>query len=253
VKRFNYTGRKKIYRHDVKVRLQTDTHETPRVDLTADLKNYDFPVTASVFLESQQWKTRFMRIPLGRLSENIRKNGIELDEFDDGDGLTFKVKVVDEDEGLLLGIAEGIKPYNKDDQLDDNQKSILPVSSTDLSQYGVLWRIQYEDEEAVLQVETELGSRDQVVRSLTFRGFILPAAMQQILSRIVADEWDTELLDPQELSTRWLLFAQQLGAGLPDKEADDHEEWITEAVRILSNKIGVRDTIIEDFDSGAWK
>jgi len=252
VKRFNYTGRRKILREDVKIRLQGAFNERPVVDVAISLSDYEFPKEGSVFLEPQ-CKTRFMRIGLGEVVDSVSRNNIALSEFDDAEDLDFRIKVVDASQGLLLGIAENIKPYNNDDQLDKNQQSILPVISTDLSYSGVLWRIAYGDQKAVLEVERELGSRDQVVRSLMFRAFILPAAMRQILVKVVSEGWDKELSDPQELNTRWLLFAKQIGAGLPDEHAEDKEEWIDNAVRILSNNIGVRLQVIEDFAAGAWK
>lgn len=252
MKRFNYTGRKKIFREDVKIRLHADFRDKPIVDVVVDLSDYGFPMSSNVYLEPQR-KTRFMRIGLGEVAYSLRRNSIELTEFDDADGLNFRVKIVDEDHGLLLGIAEGIKPYNKDDELDQNQQSILPVSSADLSSWGVLWRIGWGDQKAVLEIERKLGSRDQVVRSLMFRGFILPAAMRQILVKIVTEDWDSELSDPQELSTRWLLFAKQIGAGLPEPNAEDQEEWIDNAVRLLTNMVGVRQQVIDDFAVGAWK
>jgi len=252
MKRFNYTGRKKIFRDDIKVRLQGDFHEKPIVDVAINLADYGFPQYGRVFLEPQR-KTRFMRICLGEVVNSVRHDSIELTEFDDAENLDFRVKVVDEDQGLLLGIAENIKPYNKDDKLDENQQSILPVSSVDLSSYGVLWRISWSDQKAVLEIERELGSRDQVVRSLMFRAFIWPAAMRQILVRVLSDDWDQELSDPQELATRWLLFARQIGAGTPSPNDEGHEDWIDNAVRILTNSIGVRQQVIEDFTAGAWK
>lgn len=254
MKRFNYTGRKKILREDVKIRLRGNFEDKPVVDVAISLSDYEFSCNANVFLEPQR-KTRFMRIDLGELGNSVRQNDIELTEFDDAEGLDFRVKVVDvANGGLLLGIAENIKPYNKDDKLDENEQSILPVSSVDLSVPGVLWRVAYGDQKAVLEIERRLGSREQVARSLVFRAFILPAAMRQILVKILSDdEWDEELRETQELSTRWILFARQMGAGLPDKNADDHEEWIDNAVRILSNRIGVREQAINDFVEGAWK
>jgi len=239
-------------RSDIKIRLRGEFSDKPIVDVAINLKHYDFPQDAIVYIEPQA-KTRFMRIPIGKVSNNVRLSNIELTEFDDADGLDFRVKVVNDHYGLLLGIAENIKPFDKNDELDNNQKSILPVSSVDLSSYGVLWRIRWEDHKTVLEIERSLGSRDQVVRSLTFKAFVFPAAMTQILSRIVYGEWDPELSDPQEPSTQWLSFANDIGAGLPDSKADVHEDWIENAVRILTNRIGVREQVIEDYSKGAWK
>lgn len=252
MKRFNYTGRKKVLKEDVKVRLQGDFHEKPIVDLIIDFSDYDFSPEARVFLEPQ-WKTRFMRIPVGYAKDTVRANRIVLEEFDDAEDLDFRVKVVDEQRGLLLGSAENIKPYNKDNELDRNQQSILPVSSADLSECGSLWRIMYQDQNATLQVERELGNKEQVVRSLLFKGFILPAAMRQILARIISEEWDEALSEPEDLSTRWLLFAKQLGAGLPERNGEDNEYWLESTVRLLTSRIGVRREIIDNFESGVWK
>ncbi len=252
MRRFNYTGRKKIYRDDVKIKLRGDFNEKPIVDVAISLDDYDFPRESIVFLEPQL-KTRFMRIALGQAIGSVRCNGIELTDFDDAEGLNFRIKVTDESQGLLLGLAENIKPYSKDDKLDGNQQSILPVSSVDLSSYGVFWRIRWGDQKAVLEIERELGSREQVVRSLEFRGFILPAAMRQILVKILSDGWDDELSDPQELSTQWLLFTKQIGAGMPESESSEHEDWIDNAVRLLTLRMGVRQQVINEFTRGAWK
>jgi hypothetical protein len=253
MKRFNYTGRKKILRDDVKIRLHGGFNDTPIVDAALDFKDYGFPPECSIFLEPQS-KTRFMRIELGEVANSVRRNGIKLTEFDDAIDIDFRVKVVDPSKGLLLGIAENVRAYSKDDQLNDNQESILPVSSVDLSSHGVLWRVVQDDQRAVLEIERELGSRDQVVRSLTFRAFILPAAMRQILVKLLSDDqaWDSELSDPQELSTRWLLFTRQIGAGVPEKDMDN-VEWIDNAVRILASRIGVRQEAILASVEGAWR
>jgi hypothetical protein len=250
MKRFNYTGRKKILRDDVKIRLHGSFDDKPVVDVSLDLDDYDFPTDGMVYLEPQR-KTRFMRIPLGRSAHNLRENGLTLDEFDDADGLKFRVKVVDDAKGLLLGIAEGLCPYDKDDKQDKNQQSILPVSCTDLSSYGVLWRVDFDDNEATLQVEKELGSKEQLVRSSWFQGFILPSAMHQILSRIMLEgAWDSELTDSDEWATAWLLFAEQLGAGKPPSEDSDTQtkmEWVDMAVGLVVRRINARQKAIEEY------
>lgn len=252
MKRFNYTGRKKILREDISIRLRGEFSEKPIVDVSVELADYNLSSNSTVFLEGQS-KTRFSREVLGKVSSSVRRNAITLEEFDDAEGLSFKVKVTDEHDGLLKAIAENIRPHDKDNKPDQNHKSILPVASADLSSYGVLWRVDYIEQNATLQIEQELGSKDQVVRSLLFRGFILPAAMRQILAKIVSRRWDYELSDPEDLSTRWLLFARQLGAESPDVNTDDHEDWLDETVRLISNRINVRSKVVEEFDSGVWK
>ncbi|MFQ2083974.1 hypothetical protein ACK33N_04935 [Aeromonas veronii] len=253
MKRFNYTGRKKILREDVEIYLKGDFTDKPVINIAINLRDYDFPQEASIFLEPQH-KTRFMRIALGKVRSSVRCNNIELTEFDDAIDLDFRVKVIDASKGVLLGIVENVKAYDKDHKPDVNQESILPVSSTDLSSYGVLWRIAWSDQKAVLEIERELGIRELVVRSLVFKAFIWPEAMRQILIKVLSNnDWDPELSDTQDLSTRWLLFTRQIGAGMPDQNAEDHSDWIDDAVRILANRINVRQEAITATIEGAWK
>ena len=75
MKRFNYTGRKKILKQDIRIRLHGDFNEPPVVDFQVDLEGYDFQLDAEVFLEA--WDvTRFMRFKVGKVSGSIRKNNI---------------------------------------------------------------------------------------------------------------------------------------------------------------------------------
>lgn len=253
MRKFNYTGRKKILREDVKVLFKDEPNEKPVIDVIVNLTGYEFSNNSHVFLEAQQWKTKFKRIPLGLVQDNIRQSNLPLEEFDDAEGLVFRIKVVNEEKGLLLGVADNIKPYKSDDEQDSNHKSILPVSSVDLSKEGVLWRISYFDQQAVLQIEQDLGNKETVVRSLMFKGLILPAAMRQILIKVTSEEWDEELSDPDELSTRWLLFAKQLGVEPPSLDSEDNEEWVDSVVRVLAHKISARSDVIEQFVLGGIK
>jgi len=250
MRRFNFTDRKKILNQDINIRLTSELNQIPVIDIAVDLDNYDFPSSAGVFLEAQ-WKTSLQRVKLGEVHNTVRSFGVLLDTFSDSQHLKFRIKVVNESEGRLLGVANNVKSFNKNNEFGDNQKSILPVVSKDLSATGLLWRINRTDTDAILEVEKELGSREQIVRSLCFRGFILPAAMRQILMDIVKDDWDDELTDPDDLSTRWLLFVREMGGANPEPESTN-EEWLDDTLRLLANRIGVRKDIIKYFDNGGW-
>ena len=263
MKRFNFTGRKKILQSDVNVTLLTPTDAVPRLSVSANLDDYSFSETAEVFLNAQD-KTRFQRFKIGSVKSIENPSEIELSNFDDSEYLGLELKVVEKADGRLVGIANRLPTRSPDEGEQVNRHGILPVVSSDLTQYGVLWRLDISDIDAKLHIEKDLGSRDQVVRSLLFKGFILPAAMRMILDRILRNDWDAELSDPNALSTRWLLFVQQLGCRIPeelnekvgerseilDEEIDD---WLDEAVRLLSKKIAARDKVIQDFESGVWK
>lgn len=104
MKRFNFTGRKKILKDDVKVKLRDDFGHSPVVDVRLDLSEYEFPGQAKVILEAEH-KTRFMRIDLGSVTPVVMLNGIVLDRFDDAENLQFRIKVVDVENGGLLLVS----------------------------------------------------------------------------------------------------------------------------------------------------
>ena len=264
MRRFNYTGRKKILQGDVFIALNSKLTETPELSLSADLKGYDFSDTALVVLEAQD-KTRFARIEFGTALSISAPRLCSLTEFDDAEALNLTLKVIEPNDGQLLGTANRLKFRDAEEGEFVNREGILPVVSTDLSRDGVLWKVDFTPNDARLHIERTLGSREQVVRSQLFKGFILPAAMRIVLERILRSDWDTEFSDPSELSTKWLLFVQQLGWSAPeglkvsdnviDSDFDEQlDDWLDGAVRLLANQIGIRETIVRDFiDGGVWK
>jgi len=252
VRRFNFTGRKKILRSDVDIHLRQNSKGINVFDVSIDLIDYEFPPEAIIYLEPQR-QVRLMRIELGivkdTLNGTLKKFGLELLEFEDIEGLNFRIKVVEKETGLLYGNAEQIKVRNESDKNAPKQRSILPVRSMDLSGTGEFWRIDMDDNEAILEVDISLGSREQVVRHPVFKGLILPSAMRLILTKILNDnDWDAELSDPNDFETMWLTFAKEIGAGQPTiGEQLANQLWLDDAVRIITNRINVRDEVIEFF------
>jgi hypothetical protein len=243
---FNFTGKKKILREDITIRLQNGHQKNLVVDITLDFSDYDFPADdVHVAVEAYYpASATTMRFNLGELKKVVTYHNIALSEFEEIEDVKFRLKVIKEPTGMILGLANGIKVTDASELQNAKQKNILPVRSIDLSDYGVLWRVRIDEQDAVLEVEKELGHREQVVKSLTFKGFILPAAMHQILSKIVSSGWDPELGDPDEMSTKWLIFAKTMGADMPIPDVDN-EEWLDETVKLLTNRIGVRKQLLE--------
>jgi len=100
-----------------------------------------------------------------------------------------------------------------------------------------------------LVVDSALGSKDQVVRSLVFKGLVLPAALQQILSKILTDnDWDEELSDINESSSRWLKFCEIIGKEQPEKGLDDYGDWIDDVIRLVVKKINARANLLDNFE-----
>ncbi len=253
MKRFNYTGRKRIHHSDVELSIDHIPGGKPKFDIKVDLQGYGLPSEAHVHVEAASSQTRWMRFSIGNVAEKIESIGLVLEEFDDADDLKFKLKVVDPDHGMLLALGDRIRPFSKGDEDAPATTSILPVKSCDLSGNSVLWRVSY-DADVTLQVERDLGSKDTVVKSHIFKALILPAALKEILLKMDVDRaWDVELQDFSDWPTRWVMFAKQLGAGLPDNASEaDNSEWMDDVITRFMNRINVRNSFINEFEKKVW-
>lgn len=251
MKRFNYTGRKRILQTDIHISLYHHEGEVPHFSIVVDLAHYELPADALVVVEAYQ-STRWMRFSLGKVGLLNNDARLELTDFDDIDNLRFRVKVIDEESGKLLSLANGVHPITDGEDVNENQTSILPVRSTDLSGYGVCWKLEYNEDVSLL-IEKGLGGKEQVVRSEIFKLLILPSAMREILNYLLQDDWDDELDDISDWKTKWLIFVRQLGGSMPDKGSDiDNAGWVDEAVRRLVSKLGNRNTFVESFEERVW-
>jgi hypothetical protein len=144
LRRFNYTGRKKILREDVPVSLQG---VKPLVYFDVDFNNigkYELPPTARLFVEAYE-QASYMRFDFGTLGNitMLSKESRVLSEFEGSDGMRFRIKVVDASpDAKLLAEADGILPVAPE-EVDENKLPLLPVRHDDLGQE--LWRISFED------------------------------------------------------------------------------------------------------------
>jgi len=253
MRRFNYTGRKKIYQKDIHVHIKHAESELPEFDVVLDLEDYQLPKESIVMTEAYQ-ATRWMRFELGQVGLITKDRGLQLTDFDDIENLRFRIKVIEPGSGKLLALATGVHPFTEGEDSSENQMSILPVRSVELSNEGVCWKLAFGEQDVALLIEKGLGGKEQVVRSGIFKSLILPSAMREILNNLInAAEWDEELSDISDWQTRWLLFAKHLGAGMPNREnTADNTEWIDDAVRRLVTKIGGRSEFINSFEENVW-
>ena len=88
MKRFNYTGRKKILQADIHVQLKYNEGQQPYFNIVIDIADYGLPTEASVVVEAHQG-TRWMRFNMGQvgLIKNTEKQ--ELTDFDDIEHLSL--------------------------------------------------------------------------------------------------------------------------------------------------------------------
>lgn len=230
IRRFHYTGRKRINHQDAKVFINQPENGSAEFDAVLSLSSYALPPEAEVSVEAYR-QTSWMRFSCGTISSVSIPDDRKLVEFDSPDGLLFRVRVTQpgKPQGLLLAEADQIRPRLPEDAEQDR----IPIIQTmpfDLEQE--IYRVDYSDR-PVLLINSLTGDWRAVTRTPVFISLVLPAVMREILTRILLFAEDYDIEDLTDWRSQWVSFAMTLpGIGSPPPDEDDTEivAWIDEAV-----------------------
>jgi hypothetical protein len=230
-RRINSTGRKKIARESVDIRLAPLKPAGPQ-EVTASFKVGDlgFPAGASVVLEAYQ-RSSSMRFECGTVGAPEESKHIVLEELDRATPVLFRLKVVeDTGTGKILGAADRIRPTGNENE--EGKRSIFPINETDL---GVeVWRVSIDDAGPSLLLNYRIPSfKHRILENPMLRGVILPAAFRIVLERLVVDhafdEGDDE--DWRALWLRYLREAFGIDDDLDELTSEiDRQDWIRNVV-----------------------
>lgn len=258
---FNYTGRRKILREQVTIRI---IRENDRFGFTADLRldSHHFPSDARVYVEAYRgisalWK----RFDFGRVGL-IESHAVRyLDDFNRPEGILFRVKVSAEGDnrGRLLGEADGIRPERTDDQI-LNISELIEIGAKDLG--GEPWQLNLSENGSdvpFLYINERLEHWQLLARQPEFREWTATCVIRQILTHIlvidayVGEESDDNTGESFDWRQKWLRYAELLPnmtdhpPVLGDDEvlADrrDITEWIDQAVSAFGMRSGLMDSL----------
>jgi hypothetical protein len=238
IRRFNYTGRKKILREHAQVSL---TGSKPIWGFDIDLGQigtYELPSNARIYLEAYE-QASYMRFDFGTIAGIAPppKEGRLLSEFEGSDGVRFRIKVVDPLDAKLLAEADGILPLAPE-EAELNRLPLLPVRYHDLGQE--LWRIGFEEgteNRPALLINDFIEDRTAFVRHPAFTSLVWPTILREILVRILVIDNYRELDDLDDWRCLWLQFAHIFvpGRALP-VDREEAFDWIADAVTAFSGK-----------------
>jgi hypothetical protein len=236
IRRLNYTGRKKIARSKVTVRLLPAGNGHYAFSADFDIGEYSFPAEASVFIEAYN-SISYMRFPYGLVVQRKEPDDTRLLDLAPRPLPKFRLKVVDQSKslGLLLGVADKIVPLRPDEDLATKQ-SLLPVDYCDLGDQ--IWRLDVSDW-PVLELNNRIDGIAEIARSEDyFLGLVYPEIVRQILHEIVIEQDVTDLgFDDTDWTSLWLRYVCSLpGVSEPPSGASEEArarriEWIEEAVQ----------------------
>lgn len=247
ISRLNYTDRKRISRKDVRVVVHERDGEVPTFDVELRLKEYRLPDDALVFVEAYR-QTLWMRFPFGKVGSIVPPSDRRLTEFESTEGILFRVRVTSASgrEGMMLAEADRI-PVRLAEEVEEDRLPLLPVQPADLG--NLIWKVDFSAD-PVLLVNRSLDWR-ALACSPMFRSLVCPAALREVLTRILLQEDYPDLEDRDDWKTRWLHFGGSLpGTGeIPEEEQKElFEDWIESVVEAFARQQSLLDIFL-----GFWQ
>jgi hypothetical protein len=188
-----------------------------------------------------------MRFDFGRVGTITPPASRRLTEFDTPDGVLFRVKVTAASgprPGVILAEADKI-PVRDPQTRDENRTPLLPVRPADLGQE--VYRLDMTDRPLLL-INRAVGDWRAAARAPAFISLVYPAALRQILNRILVVDNHRETTDDTDWRCRWLRFAVGLpGPGALPDEGDREAciEWIEDATAAFARQ----QRLLEHFSS----
>ena len=245
IRRMNYTGRRRVARSRVTVRVRPAPGGGWAFDADIDLAEYGFPADARVFVEAYN-ATSYMRFAFGSVGAPAAPADTRLAAITGGPLPRFRVKVVDMRSrfGLLLGVADKIVPLRADEAATPRQ-SLLPVEFRELG--SRVWRLDVDDW-PVLELNRRIADLGEVARSAdAFAALVYPEVVRRVLEEavLVLDNTDPEV-DDDDWPGLWLRYACSLpGVPAPPDGVDEQarvqqREWIEHAVDAFCRARGMR-------------
>ena len=216
LRRFNYTGRRRIPRSVVSVKIYRDANSQPSFDIKFDISAFNLPGHAKVFVEAYH-RASYMRFDYGHVSDIHPPRDRRLAEIESGGTTQFRVKVVDttSELGCVLAEADGITPLDRN-EAQTNRDSILPVLVTDLNDQ--VWRVDFDspDGRPVLELNQKIeGVAQLALRDDRFFALTYPAVLREILGRVLFVEEFGDLDGPaDDWRVQWLKFQLRFAGSL---------------------------------------
>jgi hypothetical protein len=223
--RINSTGRKRIFREDIRIKIVDLGNGLPPV-FSADIKlapELSLDPTARVYVEPYVGSSS-MRFSFGTVAKISPPESCVLSDIDAGASILFRVKVVDEstEVGRILAAANGIKPESDADG--DERKPLLPLRTVDLG--DEIWRLEIDkDGGPTLTVNSRIADLADRMRTDTLlQGAVYPEVVRQMVRAAFANA-DADSEDDDGWASDWKTWlAEQIGREVTEDEVSDGED-----------------------------
>lgn len=245
LRRFNYTGRKKINMEHIELSLKEDESKNTYFDLKLNLESYNFLPKAIVRVEA--WKSNSVQRWYWGEVKNMRQLSQQERTLKDVPATCqFKILVIDpNNSGLLYGKSNAIRPLSA-----RSMNSLLPVElSENLGQE--IWKLDFGDEDqVVLLLNNSIPDIGQIISGdPTFRSLVMPEIFRSILKHaIFVDEASFSDYDDEKWS-EWVALAKYyLGSNVvttipamaSEEKREEAHKWIDDVVQAFANNSKVK-------------
>lgn len=253
VRTLNYTNRRRIHRENVRISIREEKGVVC-FDARLRLAEYKLPSDARVFVEAYR-QTQYMRFDFGQVGAIRIPNDRHLSDFNSTEGVLFRVKVVTvaDPHGLLLAEADQLRPRKSADEYENNIPLLPVVPDENLD--DEIWRLEFDDQQTLLKVNSTLGDWKSLARDPVFIALVYPSVFRVVLWRVLLQEKHRDTEDSDDWRSRWLCFATRLpGVGdLPTEDNEDRiSDWIDSASIAFCHRHNIR-TTYERYWTGAQK
>jgi hypothetical protein len=252
MRKFNYTNRQRIDRSEY---ILSITH-----GIDQNNSYFDFEINKSMadsfnpeskLVIEAYYRTTYMRFEYGTIGTIKVPPQRYLTAFSDPNLVRFRVKVINQN-GMIEGLANLVKPDSDDDKNEKHKESILDVANRNLD--GAIWEMEFDDDlNPIILIDSDL---DKLLLNydVELKASIVPHAFQQILTEIIffseeGFDFSTEELD-HDWRSRWCLFCESLNRKLSFEEIsamddEDKQKWINETVRCFSRRMGYKEKLLK--------
>jgi len=250
IRKFNYTGRKKIRRSDVRIDLLRDGNNRRFFNISLNLTDLELPETARVYVEAYH-RSGYQRYDFATVGSMKIPADLGLDSIPSSVTPLFRVKVVDRttSHGRILASVDKVRPASVDDQ-PVGSRSMLFVEFEDLGH--AVWQLDLDGDWPVLKLNLTIDEISLIASSDNrFLSLVYPEVLRQILTRILMVDEHTDPDCDDDWPSLWLKLASSLpGMSAPTQISKAGRlAWIENAVDAFGANFNMLDKFHQAFQN----
>lgn len=226
LRKLNFTERAKVPRAAIRIDLRRDADGTLVFDPHLSLDGSAASAEARVFLEAY-YRTSYMRFDCGTVGAPVIPAQRRLTEIDSDNCVRFRLKIV-EGHHKIVAVADDLLVCLRKPEA-GARTPLLPVNFTNLG--DLVWRLDFDVSGVVLELNNRIDGIETLAKGdPRFLALVYPAAVREILTRIVLIEGHELAEESEEWWGLWVRWASRYAPPPLGGDAEDLQSWIDDVV-----------------------